>query len=193
MDHIRAPEFRGTVSRYTVATRLFYLGMAAATVLICRAAMAEPVRLRTPPEQIISEFSLEDVDGRSSELSAVNSDAIIVHFFATWCEPCREEFATLEHLAKSGRNVKILAISVAEPPVRVKRFAEALQVTFPILLDADRRVAKTWGVTALPTTYILDRMHVARLFVEGDLDWRRADVLAALDDVVRASNANSNR
>ena len=49
-----------------------------------------------------------------------------------------------------------------------------------MLLDSDRTVTRAWGVYALPTTYVLDRNLAPRLFVEGDLDWTRDDVVAAL-------------
>jgi hypothetical protein len=56
-------------------------------------------------------------------------------------------------------------------------------VSFPVLLDADRTVTKAWGVSVLPTTFVLDRKLSARLLVEGDVDWVRADILAAIERV----------
>ena len=52
-----------------------------------------------------------------------------------------------------------------------------------MLLDTDRAVTKAWGVTILPTTFVLDRSLAAHLFVEGDIDWTRADVQASLEQV----------
>jgi hypothetical protein len=46
-------------------------------------------------------------------------------------------------------------------------------------------LAKAWGVGVLPTTFVLVRRRVAQLFVEGDVDWTRPDILAALDGVAR--------
>ena len=74
-------------------------------------------------------------------------------------------------------------MNVAEVPARVRRFLETAPVAFPVLLDADRAVTRAWGVSTLPTTFVLDRTLALRLFVEGDLDWTRADVLAALEQV----------
>ncbi len=55
--------------------------------------------------------------------------------------------------------------------MRVRNFVEKLPVNFPVLLDRDRSVAKAWNVSALPTTFILDRNLKPRLFVERDYDW----------------------
>jgi thiol-disulfide isomerase/thioredoxin len=107
---------------------------------------------------------------------------VLVHFFATWCEPCRDELASLASLARMPgvQPPLILAINVAEVPARVRRFLEGTAIDFPVLLDSDRAVTKAWGVYALPTTFVLDRDLVPRLMVEGDLDWTNEDVVAAL-------------
>jgi thiol-disulfide isomerase/thioredoxin len=109
---------------------------------------------------------------------------VLVHFFATWCEPCREELASLNELvARRSGDLSVLAVNVAEVPLRVRHFLATTPVTFPVVLDTDRAVTKAWGVNILPTTFILDRSLAPRLWVEGDLDWTRTDVLAALDEV----------
>jgi peroxiredoxin len=107
-----------------------------------------------------------------------------VHFFATWCEPCREELPALRRLVQrtDPNEFSALAISVAEPDSRVRTFIENLPVNFPVLLDRDRSVAKSWGVYALPTTFILDRELKPRLFVETDYDWDKFDITSAQEN-----------
>jgi thiol-disulfide isomerase/thioredoxin len=102
---------------------------------------------------------------------------VIVHFFATWREPCRAEMAALRRVADrfAQKPITILAISVTEVDVRVRRFFETEPVSFPILLDRDRAVSATWQVSTLPTTFALDRSLKPRLVVEGDFDWDRVD------------------
>jgi hypothetical protein len=82
-----------------------------------------------------------------------------------------------------GPRVAVVAVNVAEVPVRVRRFLDAAPVAFPVVLDADRAVTRAWGVGTLPTTVVLDKVLQPRLLVEGDLDWERPDVQAALDAV----------
>ncbi|MGE0849264.1 MAG: TlpA disulfide reductase family protein [Hyphomicrobiaceae bacterium] len=154
------------------------------------------------PRQLISAaakpapaFVLPDLDGSPLRLQNRTGQIVLVHFFATWCEPCREELASLSRLIEGplGKRLAILAINVAEVPSRVRRFLDSVPVNFPIGLDSDRAVTRAWGVSALPTTFVLDAHLQPRLFVEGDVDWMRPDIIAALEafDAVRVHD-NSN-
>jgi thiol-disulfide isomerase/thioredoxin len=69
---------------------------------------------------------------------------ILVHFFATWCEPCREELAALNRFALRARGtMNVAAISVAEADRAVQRYFYAKPVSFPVLLDRERAVSKS--------------------------------------------------
>jgi thiol-disulfide isomerase/thioredoxin len=127
---------------------------------------------------------LDDLSGHSRTLYAFPGRVVLLHFFATWCEPCRAEMAALQRLAErySGHPLTVLAISVAEVKPRVQRFFAVQPVTFPVLLDADRAVARAWDVDTLPTTVVLDRTLTPVTVARGDVDWDRADI----DDVVQA-------
>lgn len=188
-----APEVRGAHLRVWRALQSIVWVLATSAALIVHGpADAEPAAKLVPSSlQLAPAFSLADVHGRRVDVPGPGADTLIVHFFATWCEPCREEFASLAQLSASRTDIRILAISVAEVPSRVRRFAEAEHVPFPILLDGDRAVAKAWGVSVLPTSHVLDDARVPRLLAEGDLDWNHPDVLAALDDLLQARRRSS--
>jgi thiol-disulfide isomerase/thioredoxin len=148
-------------------------------------ADARQRRLQVAPSEAKPNFSLSDLEGSQHELKRQAGRVVLVHFFATWCEPCREELSSLSRLAErpGSQPPSVLAVNVAEVPARVRRFLESAPVNFPVLLDANRAVTRAWGVSVLPTTFVLDRELAARLFVEGDLDWMGADVLAAIEQV----------
>jgi peroxiredoxin len=130
-------------------------------------------------------FSLDNLNLQPVSLADQRGELVVVHFFATWCEPCREELPALTRLvARSNpKQLRVVTISVAEVDVRVRNFVEKLPVNFPILLDRDRSVAKAWNVSALPTSFILDRDLKPRLFVERDYDWDRVDVPQLLKSI----------
>ena len=123
-------------------------------------------------------FVLANLAGSKTDLTAYRGKPVLVHFFATWCEPCREELPALQRLVdRSGEApVMVMAISVGEVELRVRRFFKDMAITYPVLLDSDRAVARAWEVHALPTTYVLDAALTPRLFAERDLAWDKLDL-----------------
>jgi peroxiredoxin len=121
-------------------------------------------------------FALQDTNGSADALDAGHAPVTLVHFFATWCEPCREELPALKRMVeRGGSTVRLLAISVGEPDMRVQRFLTTMTLDFPVLLDRDRAVSKSWNVTTLPTTFLLDSDLKAKLVIETDYAWDRVD------------------
>jgi peroxiredoxin len=121
-------------------------------------------------------FALQDLNGNNVSLQDYAGRVVLVHFFATWCEPCREELPALTRLRQRASGMAVLAISVAENSQRVSRFFAPTPTGFPVLLDADRAVAKAWDITTLPTTYVLDAGLRPQRVVEADYPWDTVDV-----------------
>ena len=122
-------------------------------------------------------FVLDSLNGESESLKSYQGRVVLVHFFATWCEPCREEIASLQRLVeRASARPLVLAVDVGEVDIRVQRFFETLPVGFSVLLDRDKAATKSWGVDQLPTTFLLDGTLTPRFVIVGDFDWDRADV-----------------
>ena len=127
---------------------------------------------------------LADLAGSVIRLSDYRGRVLFVHFFATWCEPCREELPALQRLRdRADGSPAVVAISVGEPELRVRRFFADGSIDLPVLLDTDSTAAKAWGVYALPTTYVLDAGLTPRRVVEGDFDWDSLDLEALLKEL----------
>jgi peroxiredoxin len=161
--------------------------VAALALCVLAPARGEPAFAELTPATTAARplFTLDSIAGGRIELAAHADRIVLVHFFATWCEPCRDEMARLQRLAArfTGQRLAILAVDVGEADRRVQRFVDANPVPFPVLLDRDSAVARAWQVATLPATVVLDRALAARFVAEGDVDWDRAETerkLAAL-------------
>ena len=130
----------------------------------------------TPP------LELADLEGRKHRISDYRGKAVLVNFWATWCVPCREEMPSIERLRASleGRPFAVLAVNLAEPESRIRKFLEAVPVRFAVLLDRDTQTARAWQAKILPATYILGPDGAIRYRHLGELDWSKPEVRDAI-------------
>lgn len=155
---------------------------------------ARGVELESWRAESVPGLALPDLDGAKAELTAEVGRIVIVHFFATWCEPCRDELRSLERLAAAFamRPLRILAVDVGEPGDRVRRFLqrEKIAVSYPVLIDFDKQAMRAWGVEILPTSYVLDGALCPRWKVAGALEWDVGATLSAIEaEVARLETA----
>ena len=128
-----------------------------------------------------------DVDGASHRLAQYRGKVVLVNFWATWCAPCRNEMPSIERLRRSleGRPFAVLAVNVGESGRVARDFAAQMPLGFPLLLDRDTRIAKSWGAKLLPATFIIGPDGAIRYSHLGELDWARDDVRAAVQELMR--------
>ena len=121
----------------------------------------------------LAAFSLVDTTGRTWRTADLTGRAVLLNFWASWCEPCRAEMPTLQQMADlyGPEQLLVLAINFKEPPARALQFAKSTGVTLPVLLDTDGRAAQRWAVKVFPTTLAIDRHGQPRLRVRGEVDW----------------------
>jgi thiol-disulfide isomerase/thioredoxin len=150
-------------------------------------------RLREAGNQPAPLFALQDLQKQLHSLDGFAGRVVVVHFFATWCEPCRDELASLNSLAAQLPDAAVLAVDVAEPASRVAKFLSGNPVGFRVVLDTDRAVTKAWAVATLPTTIVLGPDLQPRLIAEGQMDWGNPDVVAQLRTLTNSTHKQASR
>jgi thiol-disulfide isomerase/thioredoxin len=180
-----APEARGAKFGPKAGSFRFVSLTIALTCLLWPHSAARAAELTPAGGPAKSDFSLQNLDGKNVLLKVFKGRTVLVHFFATWCEPCREELPALNRFLGRSPAASVVAISVAEADPRVKRFFEAAPVDFPVLLDRDRTIAKSWKISTLPTTYVLDATLKPMFVVEADFAWDTIDVEPATGRLIK--------
>ncbi|MEZ5816787.1 MAG: TlpA disulfide reductase family protein [Hyphomicrobiaceae bacterium] len=138
-------------------------------------------------------LNLITLESERIDLAEARQGLVLVHFFATWCEPCRGELHQLDLLAQrfQGRALRILLVDVAEPPHRLRRYFSTNPVRFPVLLDTDRAATKAWGVEALPTTFVVSAGRCPLWRVNGEHDWSQPAGFASFESALRHAEART--
>lgn len=140
---------------------------------------ARPQGLTGPAYEVVpwtgplTAFALVDTTGKTWRPADLRGRAVLLNFWASWCEPCRAEMPTLQQIADLYGEDKllVLAINFKEPAARALQFVKTTGVTLPVLLDLDGKVARGWGVKVFPTTLMIDPTGRPRQRVTGEVDW----------------------
>jgi len=128
------------------------------------AAAAAPMANVAAPD-----FTLRGSDGRNVRLDELRGQVVLVNFWATWCGPCREEMPHLDTLYQKYRKsgFVLLGVNVDDDPHTALATAARLNVSFPVLLDTDKKVSKLYDLNTMPSTIVIDRDGKMRFLHRG--------------------------
>ena len=94
-------------------------------------------------------------------LTKYNGKLLLMNFWATWCEPCKEEMPSLDKLAvdKNFNNLGILAINIGQEKMsKIEQFYTKTKIeNLDIFYDTDVRLAKKFLLRGVPTTLIINK------------------------------------
>lgn len=108
--------------------------------------------------QPAADFTLKAIDGADITLSSYRGKAVVLAFWATWCEYCREELPLIAALYEEVHDggIEVLAVNVGDEPERVLAYVAELELPCPVLMDRRGEVATRYRVRGLPTTVFID-------------------------------------
>jgi peroxiredoxin len=118
------------------------------------------------------DFTLKALDGPNLRLREQRGKVVMINFWATWCGPCREEMPQLKRLHDKyqAAGFTLLGVNVDEDPRQASALAQKLALGFPVLFDADKQVSKTYDLSAMPSTVLIDRDGKVRFVHRGYRD-----------------------
>lgn len=123
--------------------------------------------------EVLRPFASQTLAGAPLNLpEAVAGKVVVLSFWTTWCAFCKDEMSAIEPLwrAEQGRGLMVLAVNAGQKPGDIEKFVSELGITYPVLLDPDSKIARSYGVTGLPMTFIVGRDGVVRHRILGEAD-----------------------
>lgn len=109
--------------------------------------------------QVPPQFTLQNAQNEEVTLDDFKGQKIILNFWATWCQPCREEMPLFEAVDQAHDDVVVLAVNMAHQDSgreKVAQFLTQQNLTFPVIFDEVGDVAKAYEIINLPGTYFID-------------------------------------
>jgi thiol-disulfide isomerase/thioredoxin len=120
---------------------------------------------------------LATMEGRYTDLKDLRGQWVLVHFWASWCGPCRREMPTLQGLATvtPALPVKLLLVNTAETDDEVFAFLSIVAPDLDTLMDRDGQATERWQPRGLPASFLVDPAGRIRYLALGGRDWQAPD------------------
>jgi peroxiredoxin len=120
--------------------------------------------------QVAADFALPAVAGSNVRLSESRGQPVILSFWSSRCSTCAKQLAALDRLYATYRSAGLIVygISVDDNVSSAEQYAHAHTPSFPLLLDAQKNVARSLQIERLPTAVLIDRSGTVRYIHSGD-------------------------
>lgn len=125
------------------------------------------------------DFTLTDQYGNTHTLSDYKGKVVFINFWATWCSPCKQELPHIQSLFEEynqNQESDVIILGITAPKYGNEKtvegitgFLEANGYTFPVLMDTTASVFQNYGISAFPTTFMIDRDGKVYGYITGQL------------------------
>jgi len=125
------------------------------------------------------DLQLQDMDGNSFNINQARGTWTFVHFWASWCGPCRREMPTVQKLQQllGDTPLKIVLVNTAENDDTVFSFLSIVAPDMTTLMDRDGVVTERWQPRGLPATYMVSPKGTLEYIALGGRNWADDNLL----------------
>lgn len=164
------------------------VGLVSASITLAGLARADTTRFIPWKDAAVPALALNDLGGAARTLADYRGRVVLLNFWATWCEPCRDELASIRKLQErlTGLPFAVVLINYGEARARVADFVKREAISFPILLDPNQDAPKAWRVRVLPSSFLVGPDGRVRYSVIGEIDWGRDDAVELVKSLLRS-------
>jgi thiol-disulfide isomerase/thioredoxin len=133
-------------------------------------------------------LSGETLEGGRIDLADLRGKVVLVNFWASWCEPCRDEMPSIERLRGRfpGRGFEVIAVNFGETRTKVTDFTARHSMKLPVVLDPDKKIAGDWRVRGLPMSFLIGSDGRIRYWLFGEMDWSGEEAVRAVEGMLSA-------
>lgn len=120
--------------------------------------------------QVAPEFQFTMPDGTTRKLSDLRGKKVLINFWATWCEPCREEMPGLQKVHETyGDDLVILGVNKAENLSQVTSFAIELGLSFLLVVNPSADISDRYWARNIPLSYFIN--------TDGTIGYRKLGIM----------------
>ena len=133
------------------------------------------------------DFALPDLEGKTRNLASYRGHWVLLNFWATWCPPCLAEMPSMEKLHHEFSDRRFIVVGASSDEAgasAVQPFIDKLGVTFPILLDTDKKMALVYGAQDLPLSFLINPQGQVVAAAKGARDWGSTQAIEVMGELI---------
>jgi len=173
----QAPSGKYQLSASTIVGMLWLIAGVAHGPALTWAQHVDATRPSAPAIGALAvDFEVKLLDGKSVSLKQLRGKPAVINFFASWCDPCRDEIPLINELAANADKAgyQVIGIAVEDTRAAVMQFTKEANVVFPVALDLNSTVKRAYRIFGPPATFFIDAQGTVRDIVLGSVTAERA-------------------
>ena len=164
---------------------LLNLNRAIAVFLLIPCLLASAAELK--PGALAPDFTLKSQSGENLRLREYRGNVVMINFWASWCGPCRQEMPVLNQLFEkySSAGFMLFGVNGDTDADAVSQMTKKYKISYPILLDKDKKISEMYRVNAMPMTFLIDRDGKLRYLHKGYLSGYEKDYQSEIRELLK--------
>jgi len=172
---------------------LLFLSVWLATAVLAGSGATLPPGILPMDGRTAPELRLDNIDGETFDLDTARGRWVFVHFWASWCGPCRREMPTIQRMMTRLQDdpLEIVMVNTAETEDEVFSFLGIVAPDAVPLLDLDGLVTEVWQPRGLPATFLVDPGGRIQYLALGGREWDTPPYLDFLKQLISRSRIDN--
>ena len=123
------------------------------------------------------DFEAKGAEGDPFRMGESRGQVVVLNFWATWCEPCREEMPLLQarYAEKGPSGPLVVGLNMGDTQAQVRAYGDTLHLTFPLVLTPGGEIEALYRIRGYPTTFFIDEAGVIQHVHVGSMDSEMLD------------------
>jgi peroxiredoxin len=116
-------------------------------------------------------FQYQDLNGNKGSMQGLEGKVVLLRFWADWCPYCKYEMPRINvfYWRLRDKNFEVLAVNVGQSMGVVESFTAQLNLAYPMIMDPEGKLTRSYGVKGIPTNFLIDRKGIIREILVGEI------------------------